>query len=138
MKPVQNCTGFILCALIICLWLYKYAFKRLGDSFEDYLCTSDAISFVLFWKNTVLKKKDAKLREQYSNHSNHHLLFAYMSFCRLLIFLNHYFKSSEFQTVLIQIRPDVLSALVWIQTVCKGYQQTTLVDLFLYIFRRQV
>ena len=34
--------------------------------------------------------------------------------------------SSECQTVLIQIRPDVLSGLVLVQTVCKGYQQTIL------------
>ena len=34
---------------------------------------------------------------------------------------------SEFQTVLIQIRPDILSGLIWVQTACKGYQQTTLV-----------
>ena len=25
-----------------------------------------------------------------------------------------------------QIRPDILSAVTWVQTVCKGYQQTTL------------
>ena len=31
------------------------------------------------------------------------------------------------QTVRIQIRPDILSGLIWIQTVCKGYQQTALV-----------
>ena len=29
---------------------------------------------------------------------------------------------------LIQIRPDILSGLVWVQTVCKSYQQTTLGD----------
>ena len=29
------------------------------------------------------------------------------------------------QTVWIQIRSVVLSRLIWIQTVCKGYQQTT-------------
>ena len=34
---------------------------------------------------------------------------------------------SEYQTVLIQIRPYFLSALIWNQTVCKHYQQTTLV-----------
>ena len=34
---------------------------------------------------------------------------------------------SECQTVLMQIRPDILSGLIWIQTICKGYQQTTLV-----------
>ena len=32
---------------------------------------------------------------------------------------------SEYQTVWIQIRPNVLSGLTWIQTVCKGYQQMT-------------
>ena len=32
---------------------------------------------------------------------------------------------SECQTVWIQIRTDTLSVLIWVQTVCKGYQQTT-------------
>ena len=32
---------------------------------------------------------------------------------------------SECQMVLIQIRADFLSVLIWVQTVCKGYQQTT-------------
>ena len=32
----------------------------------------------------------------------------------------------ECQAVWIQIRPDVMSGLMWVQTVCKGYQQTTL------------
>ena len=32
---------------------------------------------------------------------------------------------SECQTVWIQIRPDILSGVNWVQTVCKGYQQTT-------------
>ena len=31
---------------------------------------------------------------------------------------------SECQAVWIQIRPDILSGLIWIQTVCKGEQQT--------------
>ena len=30
---------------------------------------------------------------------------------------------SEWQTVCIQIRPDVLSGLIWVQVVCKGFQQ---------------
>ena len=29
------------------------------------------------------------------------------------------------QTVWIQNRPDILSGLIWVQTVCMGYQQTT-------------
>ena len=35
---------------------------------------------------------------------------------------------SECQTVWIQSRIDVLSILIWVQTVCKGYQQMTKVD----------
>ena len=57
-----------------------------------------------------------------------------MLFCRLLIFSKSTFSkkncsgiSSECLTVWIQIRPDNLLGLVWLQTVCKGYQQTTLV-----------
>ena len=34
---------------------------------------------------------------------------------------------SECQTDWIQIRPDILSGLIRVQTVCKNYQQTTLV-----------
>ena len=32
---------------------------------------------------------------------------------------------SECQTGWIQVRTDVLLVLIWVQTVCKGYQQTT-------------
>ena len=35
---------------------------------------------------------------------------------------------AECQTVYIQIRPDVLSGLIWVQTDCNRYQQTTLAD----------
>ena len=35
---------------------------------------------------------------------------------------------SECQIVLVQIRPGVLLGLIWVQTVCKSYQQTTLGD----------
>ena len=37
-----------------------------------------------------------------------------------------FFKFSECLTVWIQIRSDIFSGLIWVQTVCKGYQQTTL------------
>ena len=40
---------------------------------------------------------------------------------RLLTYL-----PSECQTVWIQIRPDIMSGLIWVQTICKGYQQSTL------------
>ena len=34
------------------------------------------------------------------------------------------------QTVWIQIRPDILSGLIWVQIVCKGYQQIYYMSLF--------
>ena len=46
-------------------------------------------------------------------------------------FQNYHFQKiisgtlSVCQTVWIQIRTDNLSVLIWVQTVCKGYQQTT-------------
>ena len=46
---------------------------------------------------------------------------------------------SESQTVWIQIRPDILSVLIWVQTVCKDYQQTALASGcsdIVYIFRQ--
>ena len=33
---------------------------------------------------------------------------------------------SKCQTACIQIRPDILSGLIWVQIVCKGFQQMTL------------
>ena len=54
-------------------------------------------------------------------------------FCSLLIFFrNQLFCKilsgipSECPTVWILIRHDILSGLIWTQTVCKGYQQTEL------------
>ena len=47
-------------------------------------------------------------------------------------FQNHFFQKilsgipSECRTVWIQIRPDILSGLIWVQTVYKDYQQTEL------------
>ena len=32
------------------------------------------------------------------------------------------------QTVWIQIKPDILSCLIWVQLICKGYQRPTLVS----------
>ena len=46
-------------------------------------------------------------------------------------FQNQFFQQilsgtlSECQTVWIQIRTDILSVLIWVQTVCKCYQQIT-------------
>ena len=61
------------------------------------------------------------------------ILHAFLS-SAIFFFQNQLFRKilsgipSECQRVWIQIRPNILSGLVWIQTVCKGYQQTTPVD----------
>ena len=53
----------------------------------------------------------------------------------LIFFKNQLFRKilsgieSECQTVWIQIRPDVSLGLIWVQSVCKSYQQTTLGDI---------
>ena len=50
----------------------------------------------------------------------------------VVIFKIKFFKAillgipSECQTGRIQIKPKVLSDLIWVQSVCKGYQQMTL------------
>ena len=55
----------------------------------------------------------------------------FMLFCRMLIFSKSIFKKtlsgipSACQTVWIQIRTDIMLVLIWVQTVCKGYLQTT-------------
>ena len=56
-----------------------------------------------------------------------------LGICRLLIFFKinffeKFFQLSGCQTVWIQIRTDDLSVLIYVQTVCKSYQQTALVD----------
>ena len=55
-----------------------------------------------------------------------------LTFLSDFFFKNSFFKKqylsrkiSECQTAWNQIRTDVLSVLIWVQTVCKGYQQTT-------------
>ena len=50
-----------------------------------------------------------------------------MNFCCLLnLFkINFFPKFYQCQTVWILIRLDILSSLIWVQTACKGYQQTT-------------
>ena len=43
-----------------------------------------------------------------------------------LVSINSFRKTIRV-SVGIQIRPDFLSGLIWVQTICKGYQQMTLV-----------
>ena len=46
-------------------------------------------------------------------------------FFKIYIFKEFFWEYDQCQTLRIQIRTDILSVLIWVQTVCKGYQQTT-------------
>ena len=64
----------------------------------------------------------------------------FMLFSCLLIFLKKILSGipSECETDWVQLRLDNSSGLIWVQTVCKGYEQTILVGNELidcYIFR---
>ena len=56
----------------------------------------------------------------------------FQNFACLFFFQNHFFEIffqeyHQCQTVWIQIRSNVMSSLIWVQTVCKGYQQPKLI-----------
>ena len=65
-------------------------------------------------------------------------LCSFHAICHLMIFFSKSslkFSKISFRntinvsrTVWIKIRPNILLGLIWVQTVCKGYQQTTKVD----------
>ena len=61
-----------------------------------------------------------------------HAVKFFTMFCRLIIFFKINFFEKIFQEYLqcqpiwLQIRPDILSGLIWVQTVSKDYQQTTI------------
>ena len=45
---------------------------------------------------------------------------------------------SKGQTVWIQIKPDILSCLIWVQLICKGYQRPTLVSRQIYAITAKI
>ena len=55
-----------------------------------------------------------------------HAFLLYVDFFLKWTFSKKSFRNtSECQTVWVQVRPDILSGLIWVQTVSKGYKQTT-------------
>ena len=45
---------------------------------------------------------------------------------------------SKCQTVWIQIKPNILSCLIWVQLICKGYQRPTLVSRQIYAITAKI
>ena len=82
----------------------------------------------MYIKVSSIKREDKHLYRDSADER-----FAYFSL-NMQLFSNQFFRKnlsgipSECQTDWTQIRPDILSGLIWVQTVCKGYLQMTLVD----------
>ena len=53
---------------------------------------------------------------------------SFADFFKINFFEKFFQEYDQCQTVWIQIRSDILSDLIWVQTVCESYQQTTLGD----------
>ena len=53
------------------------------------------------------------------------LFFCTLVLCHISLVECFFFQYHQCQTVWILIRPDILSGLIWVQTICKDYQQTT-------------
>ena len=76
------------------------------------------------FKNYIFAKKC--ILNQLFGLMNLLLLFLHtLLFCHILLFRCWIFFQPGCQTFWIHIRPDILSVLIWVQTLCKGYQQTT-------------
>ena len=132
--------------LICCFWksgkiwncrllqIVDGALWKKSDAARPYLkslCLLCCYSAVSEWVGT------RRYRYSYYNTSPPGKLFK--NFCRLLIFFKiKFFEKilsalpSECQTILIQIRLDVLSSLIWIQPICKIYKQTALIDIIIH------
>ena len=91
---------------IIALKFYRY---KLNSCLKKTNLQSDLASVIFTW----LQKLAAVF---YFNFQNQHIWKGLSG------------TPSECQKVWIQIKPDILSDLIWVQTVCKNYQQTTLVE----------
>ena len=115
----------LFCRLLI---FFKINFSRSTMVFTLCLLGNFACFFVVCW---------FFLKINFSRSTMVFTLCLLGNFARLFLssadfFENQLFRNilsgipSECQTVWIQIRPDILSGLIWVQTVCKGYQQMTL------------
>ena len=93
-------------------------------------------SLQLSYKHGLLKLKIRKLSPKINvKNKNSSLILCIIFLSPADFFQNQLFRKilsetqSDSQTVLIQIRTDIVSVLIWVQTVCKGYQQTTKLNL---------
>ena len=97
---------------------YLFSFEKGVD--PNQLASEDSNFFLLnvifigFWKQSRSRSAGLFLSSSDFSQNQH--------FRKILLGIR-----SECQTIWIHIRPDILSGLIWFQTVCKVYRQTTLV-----------
>ena len=83
--------------------------------------------FFFFWK-CLVRKQNQQTTKVHAKLPSTSKEFTHFLLGNFACFLSSAEKFLQGQTVWIQIKVDVLSDLIWIQTVCNAYQQTTLVD----------
>ena len=98
-------------------WVILHAFLSSADIFQKLLSSKNC-----GWKSGLLRILTLCLLGNFScfflSSAN---IFQKLLFWKILSGI-----PSECQAIWNQIRPDVLSGLIWVQTVCKGCQRTTL------------
>ena len=133
---------------VICCFFSKLTFSK--NYFRNTISVSNSLDpdptlcmlgiFSILLSAFFSKLSSLKIYKEFSNSLDADPIFAcWVIFQNLLssaVFCVFFFKIMFFekilsglplqcQTVWIQIRPDKMSGLIWVQTVCKGYQQTT-------------
>ena len=104
-------------------WYFSFLFKFNRTFFQ---ANSGVSGLVLHYLSTS-HKKDARLITVNKVAHGSIVMFYALTLCLLCNFFHKFFQEyHQCQTVWIQIRPDEMSALIWFQTVCKSYLQTTL------------
>ena len=76
------------------------------------------------WKKYIFVKKWILISFWIFEYCFYLLFLHFLWLCHILLFRFWIFSiPSGFQKVWIQIKPDILTGLIWVLTVCKGYQQ---------------
>ena len=101
-------------------------FKQFFQKHYQSIQIKTVILSVLIWVQAVFKGYQQKTKGA----ANQKKISCFC--CHLLtLFRNWFFQTipyetlSEYQTVWIQIKTIILWVLIWVQTICKGYQQIT-------------
>ena len=112
--------GNFSCFFVVCWFFFEKFFQEYHLSVKQIGSKSGRCFFRHDLGQICLRRLSADNTSRLGN---------FHAFCRLLIyFQNQLFRKilsgipSECQTDWTQIRPDIMLGLIWVQSVCKGYQ----------------